>query len=101
MNLTIKRKLIAGFASVCLLTVAGSTVVTLQVEHMRGVEQEINGARIPSALAAERVSRYLADASFAYRNYIIYGEDPALAAKYEAARQKGWSQLFEQLAPPF
>jgi methyl-accepting chemotaxis protein len=98
MNLTIKRKLIAGFASVCLLTVAGSTVVILQVEHMRGVEQEINGARIPSALAAERVSRYLADASFAYRNYIIYGEDPALAAKYEAARQKGWSQLFEQLA---
>ena len=98
MNLTLKRKLIAGFAATCLLTLAGSTIEILQVERMRTIDQEINGARLPSALAAERLSRYLSDASFAYRNYIIYGDDPVLAAQYERARQKGWGLLFDQLA---
>ena len=56
-------------------------------------------------LLSKRLS-FISDASFAYRNYIIYGDDPALAAKYEAARQKGWSNLFDrlqvlqQLSPP-
>lgn len=97
MTLTLKRKLIAGFATTCLLTVASSAVIVLQVEHMRADQQVINNVRIPSALAAERLSRFLSDASYAYRNYILYGEDPALAEKYEAARQKGWNNLFQQL----
>lgn len=97
MNLTLKRKLTAGFATTCLLTIAGSTIVTLQVERMRAIDGEIDHSRMPSALAAERLSRYISDASFAYRNYIIYGGDPALATKYEAARQKAWSNLFGQL----
>ncbi len=106
MTFTLKRKLVVAFAANCLLTVASSAVVILQVSRMRTVEQQINSVRISSALAAEQMSRFISDASFAYRNYIIYGDDPALAAKYEAARQKGWSNLFdrlqllERLSPP-
>ncbi|HEX4065645.1 MAG TPA: methyl-accepting chemotaxis protein [Acidobacteriaceae bacterium] len=98
MHLTLKQKLAAGFAAICMLTLAGSAIVILQIGHIRTVEQRINNVRIPSALAAENLSRYVSDAAFAYRNYIIYGEDPALAAKYDNARLDGWNKLFAELA---
>lgn len=98
MRITLKRKLIAGFAATCLLTLVSSTAAILQVQRMRAIERQINDVRIPSALAAERLKIHIADAAFQYRNYILYGEDPALALKYEGARQKAWSNLFAQLA---
>ena len=96
MNLSLKQKLLAGFALNCLLTVASSVCIMVQVQHMRTVEKQINTVRIPSTLAAVRLSRYISDASFAFRNYLLYHSDPALAAKYEAARQAGWKNLFAQ-----
>jgi methyl-accepting chemotaxis protein len=96
MNLSLKQKLLAGFAANCLLTVASSTCIMVQVQHMRAVETEINAVRIPSTLAALRLSRYISDASFAFRNYLLYHTDPVLAAKYEGARQAGWKNLFAQ-----
>jgi methyl-accepting chemotaxis protein len=98
MTFTLKRKLFAGFAASCLLTLLSSTIAVVQVNHMRTIESRINGVRIPSALASERIRVYIGEVSFQYRNYIIYGEDAALGAKYEAARQKGWSNVFAQLA---
>jgi methyl-accepting chemotaxis protein len=92
----LKQKLLAGFALNCLLTVASSVCIMVQVQHMRTVEKQINTVRIPSTLAAVRLSRYISDASFAFRNYLLYHSDPALAAKYEAARQAGWKNLFAQ-----
>jgi len=65
---------------------------------MRTVENQVNTLRIPSALAAVRLCRYVSDASFAFRNWIIYGADPALAVKYENARQAGWKNVYAQLA---
>jgi methyl-accepting chemotaxis protein len=96
MNLSLKHKLLAGFAVNCLLTVASSVCIMVQVQHMRTVETQINTVRIPSALAAVRLSRYISDASFAFRNYLLYHTDPALATKYEGARQAGWKNLFGQ-----
>jgi methyl-accepting chemotaxis protein len=96
MNLSLKQKLLAGFALNCLLTVASSVCIMVQVQHMRAVEKQINTVRIPSTLAAVRLSRYISDASFALRNYLLYHSDPALATKYEAARQAGWKNLFAQ-----
>jgi methyl-accepting chemotaxis protein len=106
MRLSLKQKLLAGFAANCLLTVASSLCIMVQVQHMRAVESQINTVRIPSALAALRLSRYISDASFAFRNYLLYHGDPVLATKYEGARQAGWKNLFaqydilKQLAPP-
>ena len=68
----------------------------IQVQHMRSVEAQVNTVRIPSTLAALRLSRYISDASFSFRNYLLYHSDPVLAAKYEGARQAGWKNLFEQ-----
>ncbi len=105
MNVSLKQKLLAGFAVNCMLTVASSVCIMVQVQHMRTVEAQINTVRIPSTLAALRLTRYISDASFAFRNYLLYHGDPALAAKYEGARQAGWKNLFaqydilEQLAP--
>lgn len=97
MQLSLRKKLVAGFGTICLMTVSGSAIVVLQIEHIRAVEQRINGVRIPSALAAESLSRYIGDAAFAYRNYIIYGDDPALAEKYEKARLEGWRNLWSEM----
>ena len=106
MAISLKQKLVAGFAVNCLLTMISSICIMVQVQHMRAVQSEINTVRIPSALAAVRLSRYISDASFAFRNYLLFHADPALAAKYESARQTGWNNLFAQaailqkLAPP-
>ena len=96
MSFSLKQKLLAGFAVNCLLTVASSFCIMVQVQHMRAVGKEINTVRIPSALAAVRLSRYISDASFSFRNYLLYHNDPVLATKYEAGRQTGWKNLFSQ-----
>ncbi len=96
MSLSLKQKLLAGFAVNCLLTVIGSLCIMIEVQHMRVADQEINAVRVPSAMAAVRLSRYISDASFAFRNYLLYGSDPVLAAKYEGARQAGWKSLWAQ-----
>lgn len=98
MHLSLKQKLTAGFGAICLMTLTGSVIVILQIGQIRAVEQRINAVRIPSALSAERLSRYVSDAAFAYRNYILYGGEPELAAKYDRARLDGWNKLFAELA---
>jgi methyl-accepting chemotaxis protein len=106
MAFTIKQKLIAGFAVICLLSGAAFVTVIAQVRRMREIEWQINAMRLPSAMAAERTSRYVSDACFAFRNYVLYGEDAELASKYEAARVEAWKKVFEnldvvaKLAPP-
>ena len=90
MKMTLKHKLLAGFAFNCLLTAASSLCIMVQVQHMRTLDKEISTVRIPSALAAVRLSGRISDAGFALRNYLLYGNDPALAAKYEGARQTAW-----------
>jgi methyl-accepting chemotaxis protein len=96
-TMSLKKKLLIGFTFNCLLTVLSSLLIIVQVQHMRAVESEINRVRIPSALAAVRLSRYVSDAGFAFRNYILYGDDPVLAAKYEGAREAGWKNVYAQL----
>jgi CHASE3 domain sensor protein len=96
MNLSLKQKLLAGFAVNCLLTVATSLCILFQVQRMHTVQTEINTVRIPSALAAVRLGRYISDASFAFRNYLLYHDDAVLAAKYETARHAGWKNGFAQ-----
>jgi methyl-accepting chemotaxis protein len=94
--MTLKQKLLAGFAANCLLTVVSSLCIMTQVQHMRSLQNNINNVRIPSALAAVRLSRFISDASFAFCNFLLYGSDPALATKYEGARQAGWKNLWAQ-----
>jgi len=97
MGLSLRQKLLAGFAVNCLLTVVSSLCIMFQVQHMRTVQRQIIAVRIPSQVAAVRLSRYIADASFQFRNYLLFHSDPALAIKYDAARQTGWKNLWGQL----
>ena len=96
MTVTLKQKLLAGFALNCALTVASSLCIMLQVRHMRSIESQINSVRTPSVLAATRLGRYISDCSFTFRNFLLYSDDAAVAAKSEAARQVAWKNLFGQ-----
>ena len=96
MTLTLRRKLIGGFAIGIVLTMVSSVVILIQVAHIATVQRQIEETRFPSSLAAVRLSRYIADAGFAFRNYLLFGSDPAQAAKYEKARQDAWTNVFAQ-----
>jgi methyl-accepting chemotaxis protein len=106
MTISLKQKLLAGFAVNVLLTVVSSLCIMVQVQHMRVIEKQVNTVRIPSTLAAVGLSRYISDAGFQFRNFLLYHADPALGSKYETARQAGWKNLFarfdtlKRLAPP-
>ena len=97
MKTTIKMKLAAGFGTIIFLTFLGSVIVYFQVRQMDETQQRIKDVRIPSVLASERLGKAIADAGFALRNLIIYGGDPALATKYEGARQTAWKNVFGNL----
>jgi methyl-accepting chemotaxis protein len=74
-----------------------ASVVFYQIRRIGEVQQQIVNVRIPAVLASERLNREIANASFQYRNLIIWGDDPALFAKYESAREASWVRLFTQL----
>jgi len=96
MSLTLRRKLIGGFAIGIVLTLVSSVVILIQVANIATVQRQIEETRFPSSLAAVKLSRYIADAGFAFRNYLLFGSDPAQAAKYEKARQDAWTNVFAQ-----
>lgn len=104
--MTLKNKLLTGFGLNCLLTVIASICIILQILHISAIEHEVDSVRFPSTLAAARLSRYISDAGFTFRNYLLYASDPVLATKYEGARQAAWKNVFAQyeilkrLAPP-
>ncbi|HUK25051.1 MAG TPA: methyl-accepting chemotaxis protein, partial [Terriglobales bacterium] len=97
MKTSIRLKLAAGFGAVIALTAVSSFVSAMKMRQIHQIEGRIQSVRIPSSLAAERLSGGVADAGFALRNLIIYGSDPALAAKYENARRAAWDKVFSQL----
>ena len=97
MHMSLRRKLGFGFGIVVLLGAFSGGVTFYQLQRMKATEEQITRVRIPSVLSAEHISRAIADASFQYRNYIIWGEDPAAAAKYDKARQAAWKRLFDEI----
>jgi methyl-accepting chemotaxis protein len=97
MQLSLRQKLGLGFGTTIVLALMSSGISLYQIQRMKDTEQSIKTVRIPSVLAAEHISRAIADASFQYRNYIIWGEDPVSAAKYESARLAAWQRLFAEL----
>ena len=105
-NMSVGRRLTLAFGAIVLLSVISSLITMAQVRAVREIDSQIQTVRTPSVLAAERLKRAIADASFQYRNYILWGEDSTAAAKYEDARQAAWKRLFaeletlRQLAPP-
>lgn len=86
-----------GFGAVILMTVISSGVTFYQLSEISQVQQEIKVTRIPIVLSATAVNGAISEASFQFRNYIIYGEDPQLAAKYDGLRKAAWQHLFDEL----
>ncbi len=97
MHLSVQKKLAVGISPVLLVALLCSTIVLYQIHRMEVIQRQIMSVHIPSVLAAERLSHDVVDASFQYRNLIIWGDDPALFAKYESARQAAWGRLFAEL----
>jgi methyl-accepting chemotaxis protein len=78
-------------------TAASSLITVVELGSLRNTELRNTEILVPSVLASERIGQGVLEASFAYRNYMIYGENPELAKKYEKARQDGWNKVFAQI----
>lgn len=76
MQLSLKAKMMGAFGTVILMGIISSGVTFYQLSEISEIQQEIKTMRVPLALAAERTNRAIAEASFHFRNYMIYGEDP-------------------------
>jgi methyl-accepting chemotaxis protein len=96
-NISLKRSLQYGFGLVIALTAVSCLITIIELGSIRSTERGITEIRFPSVLASERIGQGNLEASFAYRNYMIYGENPELAQKYEKARQDGWNKVFIQI----
>jgi methyl-accepting chemotaxis protein len=94
-NLSLKGKLAGAFGAVVLMGLISSGVTVYQLSEISGVQQEIKTMRVPLALSAADVSSAIWEESFQMRNFIIYGEDPQLAVKYDGLRRAGWKRLFD------
>jgi methyl-accepting chemotaxis protein len=97
MNLSLKRLLQLGFGAAIALTVIVSLITVIELNSLRNVEARVLNVRFPAVLASERIGEGVVEASFAYRNYMIYGEDPVLAKKYDLARVAGFKKSFDQV----
>jgi methyl-accepting chemotaxis protein len=86
-----------AFGTVILMSIISSGMIFYQLSEIGGVQQEIKTTRVPLALSAEHTNRAIVEASFHFRNYMIYGEDPQLAAKYDGLRQAAWKRLFDEI----
>jgi methyl-accepting chemotaxis protein len=97
MRLSLRTKLAGAFGAVILMGILSSGITVYQLTEISRIQKDIKTIRVPLALSAERTSRNISDAGFQFRNYIIYGEDPQLAAKYDGLREAAWKRLFDEL----
>lgn len=97
MRLSLKAKMMAAFGAVIFMALMSSAVTFYQLSEISQVQQYIKAKRIPVALSAAQVSGAISEASFQFRNYMIYGDDPELAAKYDGLRQAAWNHLFGEI----
>jgi methyl-accepting chemotaxis protein len=86
-----------SFGAIIALTAVSSLITVVELGSLRSTERRNTELLVPSVLASERIGQGVLEASFAYRNYMIYGENPELAQKYEKARQDGWNRVFTQI----
>jgi methyl-accepting chemotaxis protein len=96
-QLSLKTKIAGAFGAVIMIGIISSGVTIYQLSEISQVQQQIKTTRVPLALSAERIRGAVSDAGFQFRNYIIYGEDPQLATKYDGLRQAAWKRLFDEV----
>ena len=97
MQLSLRAKMMGAFGAVVLIALVSSGVTFYQLSEISQIQQDIKTKRIPVALSAAEVGGAISEASFQFRNYMIYGEDPQLATKYDGLRKAAWSHLLDEV----
>ena len=97
MQLSLKAKMTAAFGAVIFMALMSSLVAFYQLSEISQIQQNIKTKRMPVALSAAQVNGAISEASFQFRNYMIYGDDTELAAKYDGLRRAAWEHLLNEI----
>jgi methyl-accepting chemotaxis protein len=96
-QLSLKAKMTAAFGAVIFMALMSSLVAFYQLSEISQIQQNIKTKRMPVALSAAQVNGAISEASFQFRNYMIYGDDTELAAKYDGLRRAAWEHLLNEI----
>ena len=97
MKLSLRQKMLAAFGAMIAMSIISFVVPDYLGQRIGQVQQDIQTRRIPMAISVAEISGGISEASFQYRNYILYGGDPELAAKYDKLRRAGWEQVLDAI----
>ncbi|HLI63873.1 MAG TPA: HAMP domain-containing methyl-accepting chemotaxis protein [Terriglobales bacterium] len=86
-----------GFGIITALAFISAAIAIMQLRQIGRLQLRMRDVRLPATLAIDELNREVVNGSFQYRNYIIYGEDPELAQKYDQARIEAWNVALAQL----
>jgi methyl-accepting chemotaxis protein len=91
MKLTIRNKLIAGFGVIVALMLLSTGIVSLRLSANAASQERIKSVRYPASMSAADIRSSIGGAAAALRGYVLFGSDPAEAAKFRQDRADNWS----------
>ncbi|WP_299774868.1 methyl-accepting chemotaxis protein [uncultured Pseudoteredinibacter sp.] len=95
MRLSIRAKLLAGFAAVLILVATTATYLFLNIKEISEIESRLTEVRKPTVIAGLKLSKGINITLAGLRGYMILGGNPEKAEKFRADRAEGWKLIDE------
>ncbi len=93
MKMTVQNKILAGFAAVLIVVVLINANSLVELNKISKIESRLIKLRMPTVDAGMELSDGIHLSLAGLRGYMILGDDPAMAEKFRAERQRGWDLI--------
>jgi len=97
MRLSIRAKLLAGFAAVLILVATTATYLFFNIKEISEIESRLTELRKPTVIAGLNLSKGINITLAGLRGYMILGGNPEKAEKFRADRAEGWRLIDDSL----
>ncbi|WP_299978838.1 methyl-accepting chemotaxis protein [uncultured Pseudoteredinibacter sp.] len=98
MRLSIRAKLLAGFAAVLTLVATTAVYLFLNIKEISEIESRLTEVRKPTVIAGLNLSKGINITLAGLRGYMILGNIPEKAEKFRADRAEGWKLIDDSLS---
>ncbi len=93
MKLTVKNKLLLGFAAVLVVVLAVSLNTYYRIQQTTAIQERLIELRQPTVQAGMRLTNGINLSLAGLRGYMILGSDPEKAEVFKAERAHGWQEI--------
>lgn len=97
MRLSIRAKLLAGFAAVLILVALTAAYLFYNIKDISNIETRLTELRKPTVIAGLKLSNGINVTLAGLRGYMILGGDPEKADKFKKDRAAGWKLMDDSL----